>query len=266
MKNLIQRSITGLLFVSVVIGSILIHPLAFAFISSLIILFGLLEFYKITKNSETYPNKLLGVVIGLLINFLIIAVSLDYLNVRAVFIIPAILLVVPIFELYKKNTNPLNNIALTVFGVLYVALPIASLNLLNHVGQYFLIGFFTLLWSNDTFAYIFGMSLGKHRLFERISPKKSWEGFIGGLLSTILISILLSRFIDDLLLWQWMGMAFIIVIFGTLGDLTESHIKRSLNIKDSGTILPGHGGILDRFDAVLLAAPFVTAYIFFLYL
>lgn len=124
-----------------------------------------------------------------------------------------------------------------------------------------LLGYFVLIWTSDTFAYLIGRKIGKNRLFERISPKKSWEGSAGGAVAAIAMAMLLSRIYPDIEVWIWMVMSSIIVITGTLGDLTESLLKRSLNVKDSGNILPGHGGLLDRFDAILLSAPFVWAFL-----
>ena len=122
-------------------------------------------------------------------------------------------------------------------------------------------GFFILLWANDTFAYLTGIIFGKHRLFERISPKKSWEGFFGGLVGTVVLSFLVAKLFPVLPFYHWMAVAALIVVFGVYGDLIESLLKRNLKIKDSGHFLPGHGGILDRFDSVLLAAPMVYFYL-----
>ena len=124
-----------------------------------------------------------------------------------------------------------------------------------------LFGYFGILWISDTGAYLVGSAIGKHRLFERISPKKSWEGSIGGAIFALGGAALCWYLFGDILLWQWFVLGLIIVIIGTLGDLVESLFKRSLGVKDSGSILPGHGGMLDRFDAVFISAPFVFAYL-----
>ncbi|GAI59219.1 unnamed protein product, partial [marine sediment metagenome] len=124
-----------------------------------------------------------------------------------------------------------------------------------------LLGFFILFWVSDTAAYLFGVSFGKHRLFKRISPRKSWEGLLGGAFIALITAYLLSLYFKDLRLPDWIIIAFIVVIIGTFGDLVESMYKRSLGLKDSGRILPGHGGILDRFDGVLLASPIVFTYL-----
>jgi phosphatidate cytidylyltransferase len=124
-----------------------------------------------------------------------------------------------------------------------------------------MLGFLLILWLNDTGAYLIGSWIGKHKLFERISPKKTWEGSMGGAFMALLTSWGMALLVKGIPLWQWISIGLIIVIFGTLGDLVESMLKRSLGIKDSGTILPGHGGILDRFDALLLAVPFVFVFL-----
>lgn len=171
-------------------------------------------------------------------------------------------------ELWRKQEKPFNAIAFSLLGILYIALPLGlSLYFFNpaipsgpeHYGL--MIGFLLILWLNDTGAYFVGSWLGKHRLFERISPKKSWEGSVGGAFFALLTALGISKIFLQYTNWQWMVIAVLIIIFGTLGDLVESLLKRSLNIKDSGNILPGHGGILDRFDAVLLSVPFVFVFL-----
>lgn len=194
-----------------------------------------------------------------------------------------------LFELLSQRPQPFQNIGLNMTGIFYCIMPFAlleqtNLNLMQisdplkmSVGYYtntpisdmdspvegkwFILGYFLIIWSNDSFAYFAGRLFGKHKLFERISPNKTWEGFFGGMLAGLLCAYILSCYIDFLSRIDWIIIAFIISIFGTLGDLAESKLKRSLQIKDSGNILPGHGGFLDRFDATLLAAPAVFVYI-----
>jgi phosphatidate cytidylyltransferase len=126
---------------------------------------------------------------------------------------------------------------------------------------YIPLGFLIILWSNDTGAYLAGKSFGKHKLFERISPNKTWEGFVGGLILALFVGFNLAQYFGGLERWQWAVMAVIIAVFGTLGDLVESMLKRTLGVKDSGNILPGHGGLMDRFDGLLLAAPLVFLFL-----
>src|SRR5690606_24914284 len=184
---------------------------------------------------------------------------------------PLLVLFLPfVIELYRKSKTPFVNISYTIFGVFYITLPFA---MLYHIGFYnnhqfssefsyaLIWGFFFILWSNDTGAYLSGKYLGKHKLFERISPKKTWEGSIGGAILSIVVAYVCSMYFDEITSKDWIIVAIITVIFGSLGDLVESMLKRSLNIKDSGNILPGHGGILDRFDGLFLSIPFIYAYL-----
>jgi phosphatidate cytidylyltransferase len=177
-------------------------------------------------------------------------------------------------SLFSGSGSPIVNVSLSFFGILYIAVPFSlwSLTVLKEEFVYdlgnrieytphYLLGFFFLVWSNDTFAYLVGKPLGRTKLFERISPKKTWEGFIGGVVLTQGVAYILSIYFTELPLRDWMVIGAIVSVFGTLGDLVESMFKRSLNVKDSGGILPGHGGILDRFDGVLLASPFVVTYL-----
>jgi phosphatidate cytidylyltransferase len=184
-----------------------------------------------------------------------------------------LIFLIAVIELYRKKERPFGNIAFAIFGVVYISLPFAFLNYLavyNPLGihlaynPWLVMGFFILIWTNDTGAYLAGRAFGKNKLFERISPKKTWEGAIGGLLLTLVAAFLLNKYSSLLNITHWMIIATIIVVFGNLGDLTESLFKRSVNIKDSGSILPGHGGLLDRFDAVLIAAPMVFTYLYFI--
>ena len=279
MNNFTKRTLTGAGFVSVLIAGLVFHPIFFYFIFALIIMLGLWEFYGLGKYSKIEAQKFSGMFLGLLV------FSASFLNAANVIgsivfilIIPVIVLI-SIIELYRHTPKPLENIAYTLFGVIWIAVPFSMFNylaffklhnteLLNNIfdiGRFFdhklILAFFLLLWSNDTFAYITGVSIGKRRLFERISPKKSWEGFFGGLIMTIVISLILSKYFDFYSMQDAVIIAAIVSVFGTFGDLMESMYKRSIGIKDSGHILPGHGGILDRFDAVLLALPMVFVYI-----
>jgi phosphatidate cytidylyltransferase len=175
-----------------------------------------------------------------------------------------------IFELFRNSKKPFHNIAFTITGIFYVTVPFslfiyigANMGMDGSYHSHIGLGFLYLLWASDTGAYLIGSKFGKHRLFESISPKKSWEGSIGGAAAALLIAFIISKFLTDLKLADWMIVAAIIVITGTLGDLVESMLKRSVGIKDSGRIFPGHGGMLDRFDGLLLAVPFVFFYLYF---
>ncbi len=176
-----------------------------------------------------------------------------------------------VFELYLKSNKPFENIAYTILGIFYITIPLILFNAMafmqtqsNEYHWQILIGYFLILWASDTGAYLAGRQFGKHKLFERISPKKTWEGSIGGLFSAFLLGYICSIYYTDFTLLQWQTIALIIVVTGTFGDLIESMLKRSLSIKDSGNILPGHGGLLDRLDGLFISVPFVFFYLAFI--
>ncbi|VAW20137.1 Phosphatidate cytidylyltransferase [hydrothermal vent metagenome] len=269
MTDLVRRSLTGVAFVIVIVAGIILHPIAFAIIFAGMQFLMLKEFYSITQGEGIQPQKITGHITGLVL----FATLFSYVNglapVNLLFLIFPTLFLVFIAELYRGKGNSIANIAITIMGIIYIALPFSLLNFLIFPGAPgnsefspgLLLGIFFILWTYDTIAYLFGMWLGKHRLFERISPKKSWEGVIGGGIFAIVAGILDSVIFQSPGLLSWVGIALIIVIFGTFGDLVESLMKRSLNIKDSGALLPGHGGILDRFDSLLMAIPFIIAWL-----
>lgn len=208
-----------------------------------------------------------GIAAGLVVYVTMALVSLQWFSPRLIFANLLLLPLMLIAELYYKSPTPFRNVALNVFGILYIIVPFALLNIfflpvLSPVGDYpaILLGIFILLWVYDSFAYLFGVWLGKHRLFERHSPKKSWEGLIGGFIAGFAAAFLIASFWPEYSLVHWLVIAAIVMIFGTFGDLAESMLKRSIKVKDSGRALPGHGGLLDRFDALLLAAPAVFVY------
>ena len=268
LNNFLTRTLTGTVYVTLIVASILIHPLFFYIVFAGFAIAGLIEFYNITNSDKIKPHFFTGLFITVVMfvfsaNSAFNAISLEYLLI----LIPLSFSVF-IFELFRNKQNPLQNIATTLLGLFYIALPLSLLVFIPNISlengvfkKGLLLGFFILIWTNDTFAYLIGVKFGKNKLFERVSPKKSWEGSFGGFLFSIIVAYILSLFFIDLNTMEWIGMAIIIVVFGSIGDLIESLFKRSLNIKDSGNILPGHGGILDRLDAVLIAAPFVFFYL-----
>jgi phosphatidate cytidylyltransferase len=183
------------------------------------------------------------------------------------FFLPVILSTVFIQELFKKSATPFHNIAYTFLGLLFTIMPFTFFHALAYLKGDFSfhipMGFLLMLWSNDTGAYLAGRAFGRTKLFERHSPKKTVEGFIGGVVIAAVVGYILSMYYVELNWKQWVSVAILISTFGTLGDLVESMLKRSLNVKDSGGILPGHGGLLDRFDGLLIAAPIVYSYLYF---
>ena len=177
-----------------------------------------------------------------------------------------LILVLFVAELFRNQTKPLENLAFSMFGITYLAIPLgliisASFDSEGNYQPWYILFFFFFMWASDTGAYFAGRFFGKRKLFERLSPKKTIEGFIGAIVLTALVAFVLSRFWDDISTRDWMLISVIVVVFGTLGDLVESLLKRNLGIKDSGAILPGHGGVLDRFDGVFISAPAVYFYL-----
>lgn len=265
MSNFWQRTFTGIIFVVAIIGGVWWHSYAYLLIFSTVVLLGMLEFRELVRARPVSAHSGWALTLGAfwyLTSFFVLsgAISAKWL----MFIVPLIMGVF-ITELFRKSNTPLLNIACTLIIPFYVALPFSFLHfLVFKTGMYdfrLLLGFFLLIWANDSGAYLVGVTMGRTKLFERISPKKSWEGAIGGFLATILIAFIIPNYIDRLSLINWLVIGVIVSVMGTFGDLVESMLKRSVNIKDSGSLLPGHGGVLDRFDAVIFAAPMVCGYL-----
>ena len=272
-SNFLQRAITGVIFVAVLVGCILGGPISFTILFALISALTINEFGNIVNRMEhTRMNKPISILAGLFL-FLCFGYIGVVPGANEIFI-PYLFLILYLFisELYKKQPNPLNNWAYAMMSQIYIALSYALLNVLAYhssatesVSQYnpiLPLSIFIFNWVNDTGAYCTGMQFGKHRLFERISPKKSWEGSIGGAVFSIIAAIVLAHFFTFLSTGVWIGLGLTVVVFGTWGDLTESLMKRTLGIKDSGNILPGHGGMLDRFDSTLMAVPAAVVYLY----
>lgn len=272
-SNFLQRAITGVIFVAVLVGCILGGPISFTILFALISALTINEFGTIVNRREnTRMNKPISILAGLFL-FLCFGYIGVVPGANEIFI-PYLFLILYLFisELYKKQPNPLNNWAYAMMSQIYIALSFASLNVLAYhstavesISQYnpiLPLSIFIFNWVNDTGAYCTGMLFGKHRLFERISPKKSWEGSIGGAVFSIIAAIVLAHFFTFLSTGIWIGLGLTVVVFGTWGDLTESLMKRTLGIKDSGNILPGHGGMLDRFDSTLMAVPAAVVYLY----
>lgn len=228
-----------------------------------------------TEKGGMAPQKLLGTIAGSTFFAISSMYILGIITLDKLLIIMPLMFLILIAELYRKSANPLMNISITLSGIFYLAIPMVLLSYLSYAPAYglrynldynpnILLGFFLILWTNDTFAYVVGRAVGKRKLFESISPKKTWEGALGGAVVSLILAYYMAHFSPELHKRDWLVVAGIIVLFGNLGDLIQSKFKRSINIKDSGNILPGHGGILDRFDGVYLAAPFVYTYIRYL--
>lgn len=277
-QNLITRSITGILFVAIMVVCFL-QPLAMVFLFTLITSLTLWEYTGLVNEVKGVNiNRFITTVAGTYLFLAIAGINSGYIQTNAVFV-PYLLTIVYLFisELYTKNENAINNWAYTMLGQMYIALPFSMINVLafrqspdGTIHFYYLLplSIFIFLWMNDTGAYCAGSLFGKNKLFPRISPAKSWEGSIGGGILVLIVAGVIGYFemqngnLSGLNIPQWLGLGLVVVFFGTWGDLVESLFKRTLGIKDSGNILPGHGGMLDRFDSSLMAIPAAVIYLY----
>ena len=285
MKNFIVRTVTGILYVLLVVVSFLKAQAMIAFFA-LVTALTIWEFTGLVNDhvSRTTVNRFIATVAGVYF-FLAMAGYVSGLTPSSGVFIPYLLTVVYLFvsELYLKQENPVNDWAYTMLSQMYIALPLACINVLAFVstgdgGTLFFpmlpLSVFIFLWMNDTGAYCVGSLIGKHKLFPRVSPGKSWEGSIGGGVLVLAVAVAIWSFTHDAdpetpfyvgamnSLWHWLGLGLVVCFFGTWGDLVESLFKRTLGIKDSGSILPGHGGMLDRFDSALMAFPAAVVYVY----
>jgi phosphatidate cytidylyltransferase len=269
LKKLITRTITGIVLVLFILTAIIASPYSFAVLFLLILIGGLIEFANLYKQSDVDPNNWLIYLISIFLFGTSFFVAKGLIGPKYFLGLFPLFLVIMAAELYRKKPKPIENIAVTIYSIVYLAIPLALINFLvfpeifpAHVySPKLIIALFVLIWTYDSGAYLFGVSMGKHRLFERISPKKSWEGAIGGTLTAIVASVIIAGYIPEIQLVHWIVISILAVISSTFGDLTESMFKRYFQIKDSGHIFPGHGGILDRFDSILFAVPVVVLYL-----
>lgn len=267
LKNLLVRTLSGVVLLLVVVGALLWSKWSVGALFAVIMLGGLVEFYRLCRKTNAQPMYAVGIATSIAI----------FLGAFSLFMGGGVLILLPIFytmlmiptafvcELVHKSPTPIANIATTFMGVIYVALPMSMVLFIPQllVGKWSglaMLAFIGIIWVNDIFAYLVGVTLGKHRLCERISPKKSWEGFFGGLIGAVGAAVLFGYLFHGNLV-VWAGLGLITALSGVAGDLVESLMKREADVKDSGAIMPGHGGFLDRFDALYLSAPFVFVYL-----
>jgi phosphatidate cytidylyltransferase len=264
------RAITGFFFVIVMLGSVLSGHYPFGIFYLLLTLLCLNEFYGLIKQSGLKPNVQTGLLNGAFIYILFAFINYQDSLIwhKLLFLLTLTISAIFIQELFKRSMAPFTNITYTLAGLIFVCLPFTFFHALAYMKDgfnfHYPLAFLLLLWANDTGAYLVGVKFGRSKLFERHSPKKTWEGFMGGILISAGAALIIGYYFKELLWNQWVSTAILISCFGTLGDLIESMFKRSINVKDSGGILPGHGGLLDRFDGLFLAAPVVYTYLYFI--
>lgn len=267
-KNLVQRTLSGIVYLVVIIGALLSGKIPFGFVFMVITLLALYEFYGMALASGAAPFVVPSMTAGALIYGLSYLVAASVLPYRMLVLAIPLFLFLFIIALYSMRPEVIRNSAVSLLGVVYVVFPVAAMNFLAfpEVNGYvythrIILGILILVWINDTGAYLVGITLGRHRLFKRISPKKSWEGAIGAAIITLGVSWWMQDLTGILAREQWLVLALIASVFGVFGDLTESLFKRSVNIKDSGTLIPGHGGVLDRVDSILFVMPLALCYL-----
>lgn len=269
MGNLAKRSITGILYVAVIVGCILAGDTGVLILSLVLSALGVAEF-NILSDKEKKPRAsiILDIAGALLLTFSIAMCYSSQLTASPFFILAWLLWLLGrmTVELYLHEKDAFNHLCHSLTAQVYIALPLGLLNIINTISAPIVLMMFILIWLNDTGAFLVGSTFGRHRLFERISPKKSWEGFWGGMAFCIAASaavciINLSITADIMSMGYWIGYGVLVSVFATWGDLVESMIKRTIGVKDSGNILPGHGGILDRIDSLLFVIPITFIYI-----
>ena len=278
MKNLVTRTLSGAVLAIVFLGATYCSRWSFGALMLAMVIGCQYEFYRMCRAAGSEPQQFAGLVMGAALAVLSFVVFMQFggsepVGVSVGKMVYALglymLLLVPtvfICEMTRNIPNPIANVATTFAGVMYAALPLSLLFFVPLLlgggvwNPWIMLGYVVIVWSNDVFAYLVGCSIGRHRMCERISPLKSWEGFVGGVAGAVAIGVGIAWLLGANL-WLWAGMSAIIAITGVAGDFVESLFKRSVDMKDSGTMLPGHGGWLDRFDALLISTPFVFAYL-----
>lgn len=276
LKNFIVRTISGAVLLLVILGAMLVGYYGYLALLLLITIGGVWEFYSLSKAKGYEPQRGLGIFLSLLIYFTGLTLGLEVVRDEGSLFVASLLSlcfvvlfvgVVFFAEVFRNRTTPIANVATTLTGAFYVALPMALMAIMPLLltdfsgwkALYFLFYLF-LVWGNDVFAYLAGVTMGRHKMCERLSPKKSWEGFVGGVAGSLAVGALAAYCLDESYA-MWMGLAVVVSLSSVVGDLVESMFKRDAGVKDSGNLIPGHGGILDRFDAFILSAPFAFIYL-----
>ena len=259
MKDLTKRTITGAIYVLSVIAAVCIDRYVAAVYFGMIMILALREFISVSAKAEVRLNAPMIYFVSVVSYLALVSHAFGFAySAIAMFASLLCIIALAISALYEKTAKPFTSMAYSLTAIAYIALPLSLSNLLFAMHDYFdcnvLLSIFIFAWCNDTFAYLVGCKFGKRRLFERHSPKKSWEGFFGGFAATVLAGVVMWQLLGGNV-YIWLLMAVVTTVVGTFGDLIESMFKRQMGVKDSGNILPGHGGILDRFDILLLVLP-----------
>jgi phosphatidate cytidylyltransferase len=265
-SELYQRIISAVLGATFIVTALLLDEWSYFGVFLAITIFSQWEFYRLVRDQNYLPVRFFGVFLGaalFVLSFLIARGTIEPKYYFALFPLASLSFLIKLYR--KKDTSPFINIALFYLGVSYIALPFALMNVMvfyhDTYSYQILLGLLIIIWASDTGAYFSGSIFGRTKLFARISPKKSWEGSIGGAVIAVVCSYFISRYFTDLNFIEWVVVSLIVVVTGTYGDLVESMFKRTMSIKDSGNVIPGHGGFLDRFDSLILSVPFVVVFL-----
>lgn len=262
-KGFLVRATTAVVLAAVVIAGVVLSKWGFLALAVAVCVGTLREFFMLAKNKGAEPLSWYATVVGAVTVALVFATAQCGMDSRLLALLIPLGAAIFVAELYRRKENPLVNISVAFGGLAYIALPLSLLAVMAGWGgeynPWFILAVIGIVVVNDTFAYLTGVTIGKHRMFERISPKKSWEGFAGGLVFSVGAAVLFGHLLGgDLLVWG--GAGAVTVAGAVFGDLVESLFKRSAGVKDSGNVLPGHGGFLDRLDAILFAIPLIFVY------
>jgi len=265
MKDLFKRSISGLIYVALILGSTIGHPYAFAVVFAILLYLTLSEFYNLAGLKNTLFHKTVSVLCFLLVFAAVNNMIPDIFTYLSFLLIPGVW----VREMFRKTNNQLKNSSIAMTGIIYVVIPFCMLNFMimptiDGVSGFYpwiLVGIFFIIWIYDSMAYVTGSLWGKHKIAKAISPGKSWEGFVGGTVFAIITGILNAVMFPALTMTGWIIVSILAVISGTLGDFFESALKRGANQKDSGDLIPGHGGMLDRLDSLLFAIPVIFVWL-----
>ena len=274
-KKVLTRAISGAVFLAIVIGSIFAGEYVYSAVFLFVAIVSMFEFYRALGQNGYQTQSKVSIVVGALVYCVVSFACIDPQYAPLALLALPLLFALFLYQLWQRDERPFESIAYNVLGVVYIAVPLALTHLMakpsfiagdNTYMPFVMLGVMVLQWTSDTFAYLTGITIGRHPLFARHSPKKSWEGFCGGFLFSILAGYLVGTYFDTpFAVADWMVMGAMVPVTGTLGDLTESMFKRSMGLKDTGRIMPGHGGLLDRFDSLLMSVPFLLGYLLIKY-
>ena len=262
-KELAVRTLTGIVLVLSVTVLVLVSRYGFLLLMAVVATGNMLEFFRMARHKGCPIAVHLPIFVGLVAIVLSFFVAARYVSSEWLFLLFPLVSCIFAKELFAQQPQPFSRIGISIVGLFYAALPLALFNFVAFFNGFYdpktILAYIFIVWINDVFAYLTGSSFGIHHMAPNISPNKSWEGFFGGLFAALLFGAGVALLFGQSVVW-WCGLAFVVVISAAIGDLVESMFKRSVGLKDSGAFLPGHGGFLDRFDALIFSVPFVLAY------